>query len=58
MLGSLQTAWLVLSLRVHVSKQLYFGLNVVPIWVLWGPSTYYLGTWTLRVLQDYMLTRN
>ena len=26
----------------------YFGLEVVPIWVLWGQSIYNLGTWTLR----------
>ena len=38
-----------ITLRVHVSKQIYFVLKVVPIWVLWGLSIYYLGTWTLRV---------
>ena len=26
----------------------YFGLKVVPIWVLWGQRLYYLGTWSLR----------
>ena len=26
----------------------YFDRKVVPIWVLWGQSIYYLGTWTLR----------
>ena len=30
-------------------KSIYFGLNVVPIQVLWGQSIYYLGTWTVRV---------
>ena len=29
---------------VHV----YFGFKVVPIWLLWVPSIYYLGTWTLK----------
>ena len=28
---------------------MYFGLKVVPIYVLWGESICYLGTWTLRV---------
>ena len=42
------------ALRVHVSEQIYFGLKVVPIWVLWGPSIYYLGTWTLRAGLVYM----
>ena len=27
-----------------------FGLKVAPIWVLWGPSICYLGTWTLWAL--------
>ena len=29
-------------------KSRYFGLKVVPLWVLPGRSTYKLGTWTLR----------
>ena len=44
-----QLLHLYLTLRVHVSKQVYFGLQVIPIWVLCGPSIYYWGTWTLRV---------
>ena len=29
-------------------SSIYFGLKVVPTWVLWGQSIYCLGTWTLR----------
>ena len=28
---------------------IYVALKVIPIWVLWAQSIYYLGTWTLRV---------
>ena len=28
----------IITLRVHVPKYIYFGLKVVPIWVLWGQS--------------------
>ena len=28
--------WEALPLRVHVPKWIYFGLKVVPVWVLWG----------------------
>ena len=42
---------------MHPIGLIYFGLEVVPIWVLWGHCMYYLalspkpwlGTWTLRV---------
>ena len=27
---------------------IYMGLKVLPIWVHWAQSIYYLGTWTLR----------
>ena len=30
------------------SYSVYIGLNVVLIWVLWGPSVCYMSTWTLR----------
>ena len=29
-------------------NSIYFGLKVVRIWVPWGQSIYYSGTWTLR----------
>ena len=31
------------------SYMTYFGLKVPPIWVLWGLSISYMGTWTLWV---------
>ena len=34
------------------------ALKVVPLWVLWGQSLYYLGylgTWTLRVVEPGFL---
>ena len=31
------------------SYSIYIGLEAVPIPEHWGPSIYYLGTWTLRV---------
>ena len=30
-------------------NSIHVGLKVVPIWVLWGQSIYYLGTWALRI---------
>ena len=30
----------------------YFGLKVPPIWVRWGLSISYMGTWTLWVYHD------
>ena len=27
----------------------YFDLQVPPLWVLWGPNIWYMGTWTLWV---------
>ena len=27
-------------------NRIYFALKVVPMWVLWAQSIYYLGTWT------------
>ena len=32
-------------------NSIYFGLKLVSIWVLWGQSIYYVGTWTLRDLK-------
>ena len=28
---------------------MYFAIEVIPIWVLWAESIYYLGAWTFRV---------
>ena len=36
------------TLRIYVPKWTYFGLKVVPVWVHWGQSIYYLGTSTPR----------
>ena len=29
-------------------NSIYIGLKVLPIWIHWAQSIYYLGTWTLR----------
>ena len=34
-------------------NSIYMGLKVLPIWVHWAQSIYYLGTWTLRVIEHY-----
>ena len=36
----------------------HFGLKVVPVWILWGHSVYYLGTWTLRVRLIYFMQQS
>ena len=38
-----------LYIRSMYLNSIYFGRQAVPIWVLWGQSISYLGTWTLRV---------
>ena len=30
---------------------IYNGLEVIPVWVVWGQSIYYLGTWTLQNME-------
>ena len=33
-------------------NSIYIGLKVLPMWIHWAQSIYYLGTWTLRDVQD------